>query len=1400
MNKVVSLIGLLGVLAAATVLGQSTNGAISGTIEDPSKALIPGVTVTATNIDTGVPSTVLTNEAGAYNLPSLPPGRYRLTAALAGFQTETRTDIDLGGGQQLRLNFELKVGAAQQAVEVSIPIDSVIATSGASVGGVLSEQRVRDLPVVGNNAMDLFSIMPGIVSGFYGTSGQSRSEASYDTYIAGLNVMGNVNITRDGINNSAAATTTLAGFQSATVLNPDMVAELRVVLSPVDAEMGRGNAQMQVLTRSGGNQYRGAAVWNVQNSAFNAKSWQENATGIAPSASPSWFNTHQYTLSYGGPIRKNKTFFFVLWDQVSNWQRSTVESPVLTPCARNGVFRFFDNVINGNASITENPTQKRSVDASGNPVQGLGALRYASVFGQLPGGLPAANGDCSNLATLVTGPAWDANRPALDPTGYVKKLLDPNIMPLPNRWDIGDGLNTAGFAWLRRVRGNGDLGGVSFQGTDQLNRRQINGKIDHIFNERHKVAGSYTYEYTYSEGANVQLGLSPYPNSAPPSQAYRRPQVFTVNFTSTLSPNIVNEARVGLRRTANEGTSQITDAVKNFLINVNGYSVIPRLGSGGGAPSATNTMPFQNLIVYSTGPSRNVAPFWTYGDTLSWAKGKHALKFGAEVRNNSVTIWDNGIGSAATPMATGRTELDTLFTQVSSGISGNTSFISGTPTVLAGTAQTGNVLAMRQLLSFLAGSVGNVTENFYLNSSKDLKWSDINTSAFRVRTTRENEFSFFAKDDWKLRRNLTVNLGLRWDYFGVPWEANGITAGLVGGAAAAFGYSGRSFADWMSPGQRGDLTSFEFIGPNSPHSGKTLFPKDWNNFGPAIGFAWQLPWFGQDKTTIRGGYQLTYQTRTTLGASAVPEPATTTWSGTLADNSSRPGYLDLARLQSSGSSLVPVSIPVSPDRPLQPIPLTRSQSLTVFDPNLVTPYVQNLTLSVSRAVSRNVTVDLRYSGALARKQFFTTFNLNAANFRTNGLKEAFDTVRAGGESDLLNNIFRGQTATGVVFTGANAGALMRSSATFANSLANGNYVALAGVLNTLATNACAANPSVVGQTGSVLRCNGYPENFIVANPQFSSVTYNSNLGNSHYHSMQAQVSVRPTHGLGFQASYTWSRDLGLQNCCTGPVNGAQSGNFISFTDPVNRKLNYTLSGGDRTHIFQANGTYALPIGPNKLLLRSSSGAVARIAEGWQLGWILNVFSGPPLDIQAANMLYANGTPDIVGPFPFDRTAALWGQDAGTYKGGNYFPTGLFTISKDPQCANANIVAASLAANCNLAAVYDAKTGQPLLVHPLPGKSGTLGRYPLRGVTQPAFDMNASKSFRLTESKSVQFRIDASNVFNHPTVNTPQLSLAPSAATNALNSTFGQILNATGFSTVGAKTGFRKIQGMLRVNF
>ena len=144
---------------------------------------------------------------------------------------------------------------------------------------------------------------------------------------------------------------------SPTTMNPDLVGEIRLILSPVDAEFGRGNAQIQVQTRSGTNKYTGAASWNVQNTALNGNTWNNNRqvnpqTGAWSPTKPDWRNVHDYTVSYGGPIVKNKTFFFALWDQNIGYLRQTVNARVLTKEARQGIFRFWEGWVGRNADPT----------------------------------------------------------------------------------------------------------------------------------------------------------------------------------------------------------------------------------------------------------------------------------------------------------------------------------------------------------------------------------------------------------------------------------------------------------------------------------------------------------------------------------------------------------------------------------------------------------------------------------------------------------------------------------------------------------------------------------------------------------------------------------------------------------------------------------------------------------------------------------------------------------------------------------------------------------------------------------------------------------------------------------------------------------------------------------------
>ena len=439
---------------------QSGVARISGTIDDASGGVLPGVTVTATSNATGIVRTVLSNEAGAYNFASLMPGVYKVSAQLPAFQTKTYSDVQLGNDQQIRLNFTLSLSSVGTSVDVSVAVDTLLATSSSSVGTVLSEQTVQDLPLVGNNIMGLLDTLPGTRMDANGVTGTFN----------GLFVR-SVNVTRDGMESSGAARNMQAGMTPSTFMSPDLVGEIRMIVAPVDAEMGRGNGQMQVFTRSGTNQFSGSAVWSVRNTALDANTWANNRavdsrTGEWKPTPKDWINRNQYTLSFGGPLIRNKTFFFVLWDGMIVNERLVQNPTVLTPCARNGIFRHFDTWNNGNAFQVTQATGTTPtiavVDGVGNPLRPAtnpgadqnpttnpftGTLRYASVFGPLQNPVPPKQ---TVPMPIVQGAPWDTNRKAMDSTGFVSKLLDK--MPLPNHYEIGDGLNTAGYRWVRSVK------------------------------------------------------------------------------------------------------------------------------------------------------------------------------------------------------------------------------------------------------------------------------------------------------------------------------------------------------------------------------------------------------------------------------------------------------------------------------------------------------------------------------------------------------------------------------------------------------------------------------------------------------------------------------------------------------------------------------------------------------------------------------------------------------------------------------------------------------------------------------------------------------------------------------------------------------------------------------------
>ncbi|PYS33739.1 MAG: hypothetical protein DMG14_31115 [Acidobacteria bacterium] len=455
-------------------------------------------------------------------------------------------------------------------------------------------------------------------------------------------------------------------------------------------------------------------------------------------------------------------------------------------------------------------------------------------------------------------------------------------------------------------------------------------------------------------------------------------------------------------------------------------------------------------------------------------------------------------------------------------------------------------------------------------------------------------------------------------------------------------------------------------------------------------------------------------------------------------------------------------------KPFEVIPITqRAQNLTVFDANYTTPYVQTFTLGLTRSLTSKLTMDVKYVGTRGTK-LTGSVALNDADVRNNGLLKALEITRAGGDAPLFDTMLKGvNLGSGVVGQAISGSEALRRNATFRAGIANGDFVAVARTLSS--TNVGTTQPPLTN--AGLLRSSGaFPPNFIVANPQFNEITWRTNADNSNYQSLQAQLNVRQIHGFNYQATYLWSRSLGVTSTLATTAQGS------GFRDLQNQRADYTRLPSDRTHDFRSYGTFDLPFGPNKLLGGKTSGWAARLIEGWKLGTILSLTAGQPLNVVGRNTLYSNGTPEIVGAFP-RKGEVVWPQNPGDIFG-NFFGQQYKNV-QDPGCA---AVASTLTAFCTNTALADAN-GNIVLRNAASGQLGTLGLRTIEGPGSWSFDANLQKSVRVAEAKNLTLRVDATNVFNHPTPGNPNL--------NINTGTFGQI---------NMKTGSRLLQAQLRFDF
>ncbi|MDX1979717.1 MAG: TonB-dependent receptor [Bryobacteraceae bacterium] len=724
-------------------LAQLATAELSGQVTDSTGAAVPNAKVAATNADTGVVVREVTTDAGGlYVLTFLPPSAYTVTAEATGFRKTVQTNVTLQVNQRVRLDLALQVGEVSETIEVTAA-PPMLESQSSSVGSVVNQQFVSELPLNGRNFVQLAILTPGVNGTGFSVGGTIQSGARPDDRRPGTEIFsngnreGSNNFLYDGVDNNERLIQLI-------VLRPaiESIREFKVQTNMYSADVGRNSgAVVDVVTKSGTNDFHGSAFEFLRNSGLDARSFfNTKGTPFPP------FRYNQYGFSFGGPVLipklyngKNRTFFFVDWE---GYRRNTVQSSlrsVATTKIRQG--DFSDEV-----PIFDPATQRADATAA------TGIRRS-----QFPG-------------NVIPRSRWDL------PTG---RLLA--AYPLPTN---GNRINN--YLANLNLTQNWDQGDV---------------RVDHQFTPNDSFFARWSIQHTTTsapdtfpataiDGLPKPVGVGNEDSFAGP--AFNPVQHVVASYTKVISPRLVNDFRVGFNRFVLDYTGE-------------GYEAGgPNLGNLIGIPNANShplhtLLPIINLATYAgLGHSRSLPIFrrsntFQYIDNMTFTTGKHTLKFGGDVRRRQITEYQTNRGN------------------------GRFNFSRGFTTEIGSGAATGNELA-----SFLLGYAGFIEQDF------TLAWVG----------ARGIESGVYFADDWRATRRLTLNLGLRWDYYSPFSEVANRWANFDAATATV-----------------------KIAGVDGVDS-RAGIERDFGNWAPRFGFAYQMA----KSTVLRGGYGLFYNPNGNGGA------------------------------------------------------------------------------------------------------------------------------------------------------------------------------------------------------------------------------------------------------------------------------------------------------------------------------------------------------------------------------------------------------------------------------------------------------------------------------------------------------------------------------------------------------
>jgi hypothetical protein len=713
MSRRLGLSILLLFLLCVPRSASAQTSSIAGTVTDITGAVVPHARVSALNKATNAARSTETDDSGTYRITNLPPGIYDVLIEKPGFKVAEYSRVELTVDQVQNLAAALAPSAAPEKVTVLGEGLAPVDLNDAQIGNVASSQQVETLPLILRDPYQLTLLSPGAI--------QSNSQ------LQGISVNGsrerNNNFLLDGTDNNDAEIPGLSLPQPGlAALNPDAVQEFRVITSNFLPEFGRNTgAIVDIVSKHGTNDLHADAYWFGRYDALGTRDFFNHEINSAGQPVPKdFYLRNTFGGSIGGPVRRDKTFWFANYEGQRFVTTLTNTSTVPTPAFKTGQFTF-----------------------NGQPVDVSTPGSANNVFG-----LP------------------------LDPT--MQKILA--LYPAPNGPKVDD------------ARGK-----LYFPSRTSTTSDNVTARVDHSFIRNETL----TVRYTFNHFADPNFAHTDFLPGLGGTGTVQRRQNATLQFTSVLDPNLVNNLRIGANRINFPLTCQ---GVSVF----NGFSAPDSFGRGLDFP-LPGVSGFGCLSLVDRNGSKRFSGTYTVGDDVSWVRGKHMFKFGVEVRD---------VYSNSTNEFLSRPTVD--FNNFSNF---------GVPAFQTGTDIDSNPILQNMVWS-LFGVVGSETEAQFFDKAGTRSPDDL-------RGLRQKEFNAFAQDVYKILPNLTLSYGLRYQFNGVPYEVHNLLSTLFTSA------SGPAPFTFTIAGQKD-----QGLPP--------LYNNDWHDFEPRVGIAWDP--FKQGKTSIRAGY------------------------------------------------------------------------------------------------------------------------------------------------------------------------------------------------------------------------------------------------------------------------------------------------------------------------------------------------------------------------------------------------------------------------------------------------------------------------------------------------------------------------------------------------------------------